>query len=402
MPCLVGEHFSGEVRDLTSAGQGVVAHPGGRVFFVSGVWIGERGVFEITALRGRTGQARLLSLEQTAAERTEPRCPHHGFSDGACGGCPWQFMDYEAQLQAKQQRVEQALAKLCEGETAVRPIWGSQQTYGYRNRAQLRSDGERIGYLSSSSHELADISDCPILNEHNRKTVHALRERLPNPEWRAAGGGRGRRRRGGGRSQRGGGNDASWTTLHIDDALDARGVIANERRPFRQGNTAQNERMREWLREQLSELAPLKSVVELFAGSGNFTELLVEAPCEKILAVDSFGPAMDELQARGWPAVGVHRADLARAEAWEGIAESLGHAELLLLDPPRDGLQHMGEYLSRATELAHIIYISCDVATFARDVSAARDAGFVLQEVQPLDLFPQTPHVEILSRLSRC
>ena len=71
--------------------------------------------------------------------------------------------------------------------------------------------------------------------------------------------------------------------------------------------------------------------------------------------------------------------------------------EALLLDPPRQGMKYLYQILKFASRLKSVAYVSCDIATFARDCAALKDAGFAPVEVQPLDLFPQTPHVEVMS-----
>jgi 23S rRNA (uracil1939-C5)-methyltransferase len=377
----IGHHFDGYVRDVTSAGQGVVAHPSGRVFFVPGVWIGERGTFAVTNLKGRMGHARLIELAETCAQRVAPPCPHHGFDKLSCGGCPWQFVSYNEQLRMKQQRVEQALASQC-ASGVINPIWESPEELGYRNRTQLKTDGGRLGYVTAGSRTIADVDDCLVLNNHNRDTLRQLRDQLPNAAWKPA---RGR----------------DWSTLDLDDDIDSSGVGVNERRPFRQGNSAQNERMRAWLQEQLVVMAQSSPVVELFAGSGNFTEVVVQSGCLPVVAVNSFGPAIDSLQSRQLPGVSTRCHDLGRKNAASALTDELASARLLLMDPPRDGLKDIGEYLELARQLRHIIYISCDVATLDRDLRVAQAKGFELQTVQPLDLFPQTPHVELLTVLSR-
>ncbi|WOJ93343.1 class I SAM-dependent RNA methyltransferase [Congregibacter variabilis] len=376
-----GHRFEGEVRDLSSDGQGVVAHPDGRVFFVPGVWRDERGLFEVTSLKGRMGFARVISLSEESAQRRTPPCPHHGFSNDSCGGCPWLFMDYQEQLQSKQQQLLRMLQPL-NTALAISPVWASPEELGYRNRAQLKSDGKRLGYVAGNSRDIAQISDCLVLNTKNRKTLADLRAQLPNPSWKP---GRGKH----------------WTTLDIDDDINASQVAVNDRRPFRQGNSAQNQRMREWLLSQLHNMSARSPVVELFAGSGNFTEVLVDAGCESVCAVDSFRQAIDGLQARLLPGVTGICSNLERDGSASDIEAQLSTAKLLLLDPPREGLKNIGDYLTLAPQLRTIIYISCNLATLSRDLQTAMQHKFQLQEVQPLDLFPQTPQIEVLTVLSR-
>src|SRR5690606_6236211 len=183
-----GEIFTATVRDLASDGRGIASHPGGLTVFVPGVWPGEQGRFRFLELQNRVGRAELVELLEASPERTTPRCPHHGFAAGDCGGCPWQFMSYPAQLAAKQARVEAALAGF--GPAVLHPIWPSPNIYASRNRAQLKTDGKQLGYLSAANHRLAAIEQCPILTAPNRETLAGLIARLPNREWESAGGSR--------------------------------------------------------------------------------------------------------------------------------------------------------------------------------------------------------------------
>ena len=141
--------------------------------------------------------------------------------------------------------------------------------------------------------------------------------------------------------------------------------------------------------------------MELYAGSGNLTRELAAAGCSPVTAVDSFAPAVASLEKANLPGVHALCADLERDSLEATLIDALGPARLLLLDPPRDGAPNLQRFLSAATALHEIIYISCDLATYARDFKTLLEAGFEPVEIQPIDLFPQTPHVEVLTRLRR-
>ncbi|MAC35832.1 MAG: hypothetical protein CME38_19845 [Haliea sp.] len=375
------ELFTARVRDLASDGSGIVPHPDGQVFFVPGVWPGEFAQFRVSGFRKRHGFAQLVALEEAHPERMQPPCVHHGVGPGHCGGCPWQFMSYPAQLAAKEARVRQALAGLGL-DTEVRPVLPSPLTLGYRNRAQLKSDGQSLGYVASNSRQLVDVQDCPILSRHNRETLATLRERLPEAAWRPA------------RKQ-------DWTTLDIDEDLAVGQASINSRRPFQQGNSAQNQRMRDWLRQTVDALPGDWPVVELFAGSGNFTEVLSARGFAHILAVEGQGEAIDRLAARNLPGVRSLACNLFQAAGLAQTRQALAKPRLLVLDPPRDGFALMPEALAGWKSLAVVLYIACDVATFRRDVRHLLEAGFTTEAIQPLDLFPHTPHVELMASFQR-
>lgn len=377
----INEQFTATVRDLGTDGSGIVEHPDGQVFFVAGVWPGETARFAVTGFKQRFGFARLLELLEPSPARVMPACAHHGTGASDCGGCPWQFISYPAQLAAKEERVRQALARL-QLAAEVAPIWGSPDLFGYRNRAQLKTDGRQLGYVAAGSRQLAPISDCPILTPANRATLQVLLQSLPNNGFRP------------GRKQ-------DWTTLDIDEDISATEVIPNRRRPFRQGNTVQNARMREWLGDRVGQLDTSRSVLELFSGAGNFTEVLVAAGFARILAVEGVEDSVQELAARKLPGVEARRYNLFAEADCSRLQEQARDSSILVLDPPRDGFKLAALLLTKKHRLRDVFYISCDPATFARDIETFTGAGFRAAEIQPLDLFPHTPHVELLCWLQR-
>lgn len=376
-----GSVFDAEVKDLASDGRGVVAHPSGRTLFAAGVWPGERARFRVLRLKGRIGFAECLELLSSSEHRIEPICVHHGHSASTCGGCPWQFVDYPAQVAAKQRRVDDSFRRI--GVRSVNPLWESEAVFGYRNRAQLKTDGQRIGFVSAHSHALAPIEDCLVLSEHNRQTLHQLRKRLPNPAWRPTK------------------KKEKWCTLDIDENTSADGVSLNQRLPFRQANAGQNTKLRRWLAEKLQPLNRDTTVLELFCGSGNFTRLIANLGFEKVVAAEGVDAAIDDISALNHQSVIAIQADLFSEAGMAKVLKSAQAASILVLDPPREGVKILAPLLSKKRRLDHVLYISCDLATLVRDVGHFQKSGFVVRDVQPLDMFPQTPHIECMVLLAR-
>ena len=387
----LGETFDATVKDINVSGEGVVTHSSGKTFFISGVWSNERIRVEVIEEQGSYGYARLVEvLEAHPARRAAP-CVYHG----ACGGCAWMFVGEEAQIQQKQHIVQHTLNTL--EIKNILPIWSSEKTLGYRTRAQLKSDGAFLGMVSSSasagsssSHRLIDIEDCVALTDINRNTLKALRKTLPNPRWRQ----KARRTKKH--------NNKPWVTLNIDEQHRENEVQVNERLPFSQANANQNEKMRLWLKEQLSSQSAVcpsldAPVLELFCGSGNFTEILSNFGYTDIVAVEAAEPAVGELKLRGLPGVDARCLDLYQAHSFEALKDVLSNTRILVMDPPRDGVRYLKTLLSSMQNLRQVYYISCDINTFCRDAKVMQAAGFICQQVQPVDLFPQTAHVELLA-----
>ena len=380
------ETFEAEVCDLLSDGRGVVKDHNGKSFFVSGVCLGEKGEFSIVALKGKYGEARLVKLTGSSQHRIEPPCSFHGNQEGQCGGCPWMFMAYAEQLKMKQHRVEKTFSKMkfSKGllDRAIKQILPSDKTTGYRNRVQFKSDGEVLGYVSPNSATIASVDDCIILNDKNRNTLKALRATLPNASWQVTN------------------KKYRWQTLNIDDSISENEVSINKRLPFKQGNDFQNNTMKAWLSGRLNKMDRDLHVVELFCGSGNLTEVIASKSFESITAVEVVDEAIAELDKKSLPNVNALKVDLFNEDGVSKLSKKL-KPQILVLDPPRDGMKVKSTLFDKKSSVEHIFYISCDLATLARDVAEICAGKYKLIEVQPLDLFPQTPHVALMVHLRK-
>lgn len=374
----MSDTFTAKVRGLSSEGYGVAEHPDGRVFFVPATWPGDEIEAEIATVEKRYGYGRLRKLISPSPERAPSvPCAHQGVGEGRCGGCPWMIGTYESQLGHKQTRLEHALgrAKLL-NDGVLRAAWGSQPL-GYRNRAQFKSDGTHLGFVREGTRELVDIDDCVVLNEPMRGLLRDVRAQLPNAAWKPADG-------------------HDWTFLDVDDAIaDAATITINRRRPFRQGNSAQNERMKQWVSERAQTAGG--AYLELFAGSGNFTEAL--SSLGRTYAVEVDRDAVDGLRARELPNVQAEAYDLFKPASLRILGRDLrDQVKTLVLDPPRAGMKGVERLAADlGGALRTVLYVSCDGPTFVRDAAALVKSGWRLTEVQPIDLFPQTPHLETLS-----
>jgi len=346
--------------------------------------------FEVESEGARYGYARVKEFLRLSPERTQVPCPHQGAGEGRCGGCPWMIGDYAAQLRYKEQRVKHALQRAgliagldAESDDVMRPIWGSERILGYRNRAQFKTDGKLMGFVEEGTHRIADVLDCLVLNDRVRADYSRMRDRLPNLTWVPTDG-------------------HKWNFFELDDAM-APGEMPpfNRRRAFRQGNSAQNERMKAWLAERTPHAKVGETAIELFSGSGNLTGVLKNAAFSKILAVEGVEEAMTKLREKGWPELRTLVADLTRPAVYAQIAQKLPTARVLLLDPPREGARGVEKLVAALPNLERVLSVSCDTATFVRDAVAITKQGFRLAEVQPLDLFPHTAHVEILALFTR-
>lgn len=372
----VTDSFSAVVRDVSSDGKGVVEAPDGQVLFVAGVWPGE--ALQLTRKRtGRDVTVRVDEILEASPSRILPRCTSH--SSGICGGCPWMFVDYDAQVEQKHRRLERSLLRLGHVE-AKREFASAPRPFEYRNRAQFKSDGKALGYVAWGTHDIADIAECPILTPINNRKLRALRTALPNSAWTPS-------------------KKRQWTTIDIDDERER--ALIDQRQPFRQGNSDQNTFIISWLKGVLSALDDVDSIVELFCGSGNFTHVLAETSAAHIVALEGDDASIAALTARGLRGVTGVRANLFSESDIRTLVPNVNGRLGVVMDPPREGLKERAALTTLFSSARWVVYIACDLATWERDSGFLSDCGLSLQEARGLDMFPQTPHMEILSVFKR-
>jgi len=389
--------FEGTVRGISGEGLGVVESPSKKIYFVAGAWPGDRIEVQVTESTSRYGYGKLTKLIEASVDRVEAPCEHQGWGESRCGGCPWMIGSYESQLRHKEHRLKHMLERshVLDEKTVLRPIQPSPKIFGYRNRAQLKSDGSKLGFMEVGTKSIVDVKNCHVLSAPNQQTLSALRSSLPNSTWTP---------------QKG----HTFVKLEIDDTIEASEVVVNKRQIFQQANDEQNNYMKDWLRSWLARWQADgklgQHALELFSGSGNFTRVLLEffAPKGRVAAAEWKGDALDKLRAQELSGLEIVESDLFRPGVWAMIRERLENkgikiAELnfLFLDPPRDGLKFRHGLMAEFPAIDSIAYVSCDMATLARDLQYFREKGFRVAEVVPVDQFPHTSHLEVLCALER-
>ncbi|QOJ24950.1 MAG: class I SAM-dependent RNA methyltransferase [Gammaproteobacteria bacterium] len=382
-------NFTGTITHLSQKGLGVVKNTQNNMsYFVYGTWPGDVGEFEIIDKplnNKKFAFAKLTRLIQPSAQRQTLPCPHADVSlaEQACTGCPWMIANYSSQLEQKRKRFVYALqrAGFDTNRLDIGPVHPSPQLYGYRNRCQLKTDGKQLGFVSENTYQIAPIGDCIVLNDACRKLLKAALQQLPNTAWQA--------------------HDDNRPFIELDDDMKPGEIHTNRKRPFKQGNPEQNDRMRAWLTDKLARNPQLGKVVELFCGSGNFTSIIAASNCTEVIAYESDDQAIQTLKARNLAKVTAQTADLFNALVWRKLQKHVHDAETLVLDPPRAGLKKHPGFFSSFAALRTILYISCNPETFARDACFFHQNGWSINDIQLVDLFPHTPHIEVLAEFKK-
>jgi 23S rRNA (uracil1939-C5)-methyltransferase len=373
---------------LAAGGDGVGRAPDGRVVFVPFAAPGDRLRVRVLEERPRYARGEIEAVLEPGPARTLPRCPVFG----ECGGCAWQHVDYPAQLAAKASIVRDALARI--GALVELPeleVVPSPAPYGYRSRARLLASRGDVGFRRRRSREPVPIQSCPLLAEPLDRALCALAGSRPaSGEWELALGAHDTVR------------VAPLPPRGSAEMLELR--VGGERLEVSPGVFVQaNAFLQERLAGAVLDAAGRGGVaLELFAGAGFFTLGLAKR-FARVVAVEGDAQAARDL-ARNVAGAGLRHVRVieARVETWLAAGEAQALApEQVLLDPPRGGVgREAATRLARLPAL-RIVHVSCDPATLARDLAAFDPHGWRVARLQAFDLFPQTPHVEVLAVLER-
>ena len=383
-----------DIDRIANGGDGI-GSVDGKTVFVPGAVPGDRATIEIVEQRKRFDRGRLVDLIRPSADRTAPLCRH----TAVCGGCTWQQVDYQAQLEWKRDIVASQLRHLAGVEIDIAPTLAVGPPFHYRNRMDYSVHDGRLALHRRASHDLVALQECRLVVEPLAQVVsaaHALEDL----------GGGGRRvtlRAGVSTGDLVAVVDAPIEGLPISQAHPSEAVLHEEvhgsrfrisGRAFFQANTPGAERLVDLVSSALGPVEG-RSIVDLYAGVGLFAATVADA-ADRVVAFELDRRAVSDLETNA-----------PTAEIVMGpIEKTLGSwsepgIDLVVADPPRDGMgARVVEHLTRLGPEV-IASVSCDAATFARDTRSLMDSGYRLEWVQPVDLFPHTPHVEIVARLWR-
>ena len=382
-----------EIERIVPGGAGL-AHAEGYTLFVTLVAPGDRVRVCVDRVRGKVAFASVLEVITPSPVRVEAPCPYFG----RCGGCDFQQLTYEAQLEAKAEIIRDCLRRIARVELpATIQITPSPDIWRYRSRARWQHDPVRqyLGYYELASHRVCDVVECPVVLREVQTKLSHLRATLgagafeETEEFQAVAGDDG---------------VSLLPPLEEADTREQIRVIAGEHYRFDaacffQINHALLEPL---LKEALKAATGAGAAIDLFCGVGLFT-LPLARRFARVTGVEG------NAAATAFARLNLADAQLANASVetarvgdWLARhAGSLSPIDFLLLDPPRAGADP--EVIAGILTLrpGRIAYVSCDPATLARDLRALLDGGFTLDSITAFDMFPQTHHVETVAHLTR-
>ncbi|MDD2465043.1 MAG: 23S rRNA (uracil(1939)-C(5))-methyltransferase RlmD [Desulfobulbus sp.] len=425
------------IHKLIHGGKGLGTLADGMVVMVAGVLPGERVTVRETKVHRGHKEAELLRVEEASPDRVEPPCPHYG----NCGGCDLMHASYEAQLRIKQEILQESLqrARLELSDDQPLPTLPSPEVFAYRHRIRLHLDNEgRLGYHQAASNLIVPIRRCLLATEPINRVLEALvdqdlpallKEKIREIELshspadervilalhpqkntsekkladlKASLSSLGAEiviaRKKPGRN----GRPTSTITLSQDFSLpDQAYELRWTPSCFFQANALQNPQLIALALKAVSALQQPFSVLDLFCGMGNFSIPMARNGA-LVLGIEHNHESIH------WAAANSSTNDISTTRfiaadvliQLKKLVKTRQEVDCILFDPPRQGLGEAAALLPQLNPQL-IVSISCDPATQARDLREIINGGYRLCHITPVDMFPQTHHIESLALLER-
>ena len=372
----IGQQAIVAIHDIGFGGEGV-ARVGEFVVFVPFVVVGEEVEIEVTEVKKRFARGRLLRVITPSPQRVEPLCRYFG----DCGGCQYQHIAYPAQLEIKRKQVADLFQRIGGfSSDVVSPVVPCPMPYGYRNRIMIRSQwdkykqGLNIGFIRADNRLVVDIEECKIAEPALNEEIKRVRANPP---------------------PKGG--------LKVVLRVAPEGWEV-PRDSFFQNNFFLLPELVKTIHDRLTEVQT-RFLIDAYCGVGFFGVELANL-VERFIAVELDALAIKAAR-KNAAARSVGNGEFIQGQTEEVLPRLFGQFDpqqtTVLLDPPRTGCPAPLLELLRQTKPKQVVYVSCHPATLARDLNIlCSKTVFELKNVIPLDMFPQTQHVECVADVRLC
>lgn len=413
------------INGISHDGQGV-GRLDGMAVFVPGALPGETVDIEITQRKKYFARARLNAVLEASSHRVEAPCPFYW----QCGGCEYQHASYRLQLDLKTQVVEQNLLRIGKIEAPVNPCLPSSKRWCYRNKVTWHGrpgrEGWRLGYYRYNAHDILEVDNCLLISEAMQEISNAIGERLrqlPRPlpaiEMTVRESSYNKKM-----MVIISGLDSDQTTQLLEGPnirelsmahCEAGKCTVLSGEPFLrdklhdtvfdisplaffQINHGQTEQIlrtiTDWLKPQGTE-----EILDAYCGVGSLA-LPIAQQVRKVIGIEAFKPAVKDAKANA-RLNGLHNTRFLAGLTEEVMPTLTNRFNAVILDPPRSGCALAVVQSVARLKIPRAIYVSCEPSTLARDLALFTHAGYEIKEVQPLDMFPWTRHVETVVLMSR-
>lgn len=373
---------------LAAGGDAIARAPDGRVMFVKGGAPNEELEVEIV-LENRTFlRAQAIEVVRPSSARVDPPCRYFG----TCGGCELQHIASLEQTGQKQAALLETLTRIGHvdlADVAIGEPWAGEP-YGYRSRARFAiAPSGSVGFRAAGGREIVDIEECLIASPPIGRALRAIRSMVA--------GGERARPRSVEEIETVANDDQAVIGTEVLEAADGGEPLLLQPNVFAQANRDGNRAMSTEL-AALFEGRTVEDLVELYSGSGNFTRVLAPHGL-RVRAFESEAAA--HALAERTHAPNAEPICLSVEAALERLVAEGRPIDAIVANPPRAGMTPRAAELIGRLAPPLLIYVSCDAATLARDVARLQGHGLFLDRLRLFDLYPQTPHSEVVARATK-
>lgn len=450
IPVIRGQKYIVDIVSMGHSCEGVGKYKDFTVFIPFAL-VGEQVEVVITEVKKSYAKGKMLNIVKASPDRVEPKCDIYD----QCGGCQIQHLNYEAQLKVKQQQVIDAIERIGKQENVViHPTIGAENPWNYRNKMQFpiarKGNDVVIGCYAQGTHAVIDTENCLIQNEANNTIANAVRGviRRLNISTYDEKTGRGVLRHVVGRVGTNGevmvvlvtstdvlpkqekiiaelrSNIPGLVSIMQNINMQNTNVIMGKRtlnlwgkltitdtlgdftfnisaRSFFQVNTKQAEVLYNKAVEY-AQLTGKETVIDTYCGTGTIT-LFLAKKAKKVYGIEIVEAAIKDAN-KNAENNNITNTEFLVGDATDVMPElyKLGiRPDVIVVDPPRAGCDKaVLENFAHMTP-KRIVYVSCNPASLARDIAILSEFGFVAKEIQPVDMFSETSHVECVALLEK-
>lgn len=412
----IDEIYEAEIIGLENEGMGVCKIHG-MVVFVPKSLVGEKVRVRITEIKKNFARGKVVEILETSNKRCESKCPYYD----ECGGCNLRHQSSKENLKFKKEKVETALKKIGKIDVKVDEVLPSFKEDNYRNKVSFKVEDNRIGFYGEGTYQLIDVDYCLLAQNEINDTLTIIRSYLKENK-----------------------NQIKSITIKYGNAMNEllvdiyslndkdieiidylttnvknlKTIIYNDKivygngyikeisnglmfnvsaKSFFQVNATQAEKLYETA-ISLAKLNKDDVVLDLYCGTGTITSI-VAGYVKKVIGIEIVEEAVVDAK-ENLKINNINNVFFICGDAAKEITKIKEKIDVIFVDPPRKGVDRKAIAVMKKLLPKKIVYISCNPVTMARDLSYLNDL-YEVKKVMPVDMFPNTAHVECVSLLEK-
>lgn len=415
IPMKIDDVYETEITSLENEGSGVCKIKGVTVF-VPKTLVGEAVRIRITEIKKNFARGKLIEIITPSSNRTKPLCPYYN----ECGGCDLRHQSNSKNLEFKKQKIENAITRIGKINCKVSDVVPSFKTENYRNKASFKVENDRIGFYASGTYQLVDIDYCMLLENVINEALLIIRNYLKENK-----------------------NDIKTITIKHGNAADEllidiystnlkdkkitdylknninnlKTIVFNGKTVYGNGYISQisnglmfNVSARSFFQvngvtaEKLYEIAIKEAglskediVLDLYSGTGTIS-CITSSHVKKVIGIEIVEDAVIDANCNA-RINNISNVRFICGDASKKIGKIKDKIDVIIVDPPRKGIDRKAIAIMKKIYPKKIVYISCNPVTMARDLSYLTDL-YDVKKVTPVDMFPNTSHVECVCVLN--